>query len=123
MLPKRLLGVCVLSSGLILSDSMLDRGLAHAQQGVIDLDEEDEEEDQAPAAPAVTAGTMSEGARSAKALFDAQKWPEAALALYGVVAGETGDDDGNKQLAQYFLSISLSHEAVPGELRAVRLHR
>ena len=26
---------------------------------------------------------------------------------YGVVAGETGDDDGNKQLAQYFLSISL----------------
>jgi len=107
MLPKRLLGVCVLSSGLILSDSMLAPSLARAQQGVIDLDEEDEQEDEAPAAPAVTAGTMSEGARAAKALFDAQKWPEAALALYGVVAGETGDDDGNKQLAQYFLSISL----------------
>jgi hypothetical protein len=107
MLPKRLLGVCVLSSGLILSDSMLEPSLARAQQGVIDLDEEDEQEDEAPAAPAVTAGTMSEGARAAKALFDAQKWPEAALALYGVVAGETGDDDGNKQLAQYFLSISL----------------
>jgi tetratricopeptide (TPR) repeat protein len=86
---------------------MLAPSLARAQQGVIDLDEEDEQEDEAPAAPAVTAGTMSEGARAAKALFDAQKWPEAALALYGVVAGETGDDDGNKQLAQYFLSISL----------------
>ena len=77
-----------------MSNSMLDRGYAHAQQDVIDLDEEDEEIDAAPAAPAVTAGTMSEGARAAKALFVAQKWPEAALALYGVVAGETGDDDG-----------------------------
>ena len=90
-----------------MGSSFLDQGRAHAQQGVIDLDEEDEQVDEAPAAPAVTAGTMSEGARAAKALFDAQKWPEAALALYGVVAGETGDDDGNKQLAQYFLSISL----------------
>jgi hypothetical protein len=109
MLPKRLLGVCVLSSGLIMTSSLLDRGQAHAQQkGVIDLDEEDEQaDDSPPAGPAVTAGTMSEGARAAKALFDAQKWPEAALALYGVVAGETKDDDGNKQLAQYFLSISL----------------
>jgi hypothetical protein len=108
MLPKRLLGVCVLSSGLVMSSTMLDQGQVYAQQGVIDLDEEDEQADDAPpAAPAVTAGTMSEGARAAKALFDAQKSPEAALALYGVVAGETGDDDGNKQLAQYFLSISL----------------
>jgi hypothetical protein len=109
MLPKRWLGVCVLSSGLIMSNSLFDRGQVYAQQkGVIDLDEEDEQADDAPpAAPAVTAGTMSEGARAAKALFDAQKWPEAALALYGVVAGETKDDDGNKQLAQYFLSISL----------------
>jgi hypothetical protein len=108
MLPKRLLGVCVLSSGLIMTSSLLDQSQVYAQQGVIDLDEDDEQADEGPpAAPAVTAGTMSEGARAAKALFDAQKWPEAALALYGVVAGETGDDDGNKQLAQYFLSISL----------------
>jgi hypothetical protein len=113
MLPKRWLGVCVLSSGLIMSNSLTDHGQAFAQQkkgdkAVIDLDEEDEQADGSPpAAPAVTAGTMSEGARAAKALFDAQKWPEAALALYGVVAGETNDDDGNKQLAQYFLSISL----------------
>jgi tetratricopeptide (TPR) repeat protein len=89
-----------------MSSSMLEGGKVLAQD-VIDLDEEDEEVDEAPAGPAVQAGTMSEGARAAKALFDQQKWPEAALALYGVVAGDTGDDDGNKQLAQYFLSISL----------------
>jgi hypothetical protein len=77
-------------------------------QGVIDLDEADEQVDEkAPApGPSVTAGQMSENARAAKALFDAQKWEEAALALYGVVAGDK-DDEGNKQLAQYFLSISL----------------
>ncbi len=91
-----------------MSSSLLDQGQVYAQQGVIDLDEDDEQADEGPpAAPAVTAGTMSEGARAAKALFDAQKWPEAALALYGVVAGETGDDDGNKQLAQYHLAIPL----------------
>jgi hypothetical protein len=81
---------------------------AQAQGGVIDLDEEDEQVDEkAPApGPAVTAGQMSEGARAAKALFDAQKWEEAALALYGVVAGDK-DDEGNKQLAQYHLAIAL----------------
>ncbi len=107
MLPKRWLGVGVLSSSLVLCSAGLDEGRAYAQ-GVIDLDEEDEEVDEEPAAgPVVEAGQMSEGARAAKALFDAQKWEQAALALYGVVAGETDDDDGNKQLAQYFLSISL----------------
>jgi tetratricopeptide (TPR) repeat protein len=112
-LPRRLLGVCVLSSGLVLGSDLINGGLLTGggtafAQDVIDLDEEDEEVDNAPApGAAVTAGTMSEGARAAKALFDQQKWPEAALALYGVVAGETGDDSGNMQLAQYFLSISL----------------
>ncbi len=107
MLPKRWLGVC-LGSGLALASSVLCAPPAQAQGGVIDLDEEDEQVDEkAPApGPAVTAGQMSEGARAAKALFDAQKWEEAALALYGVVAGDK-DDEGNKQLAQYFLSISL----------------
>lgn len=107
MLPKRWLGVC-LGSGLALACSLLCAPPAQAQGGVIDLDEEDEQVDEkAPApGPSVTAGQMSEGARAAKALFDAQKWEEAALALYGVVAGDK-DDEGNKQLAQYFLSISL----------------
>jgi tetratricopeptide (TPR) repeat protein len=113
MMPKRWLGVCVLSAGLVLGSSMISSLVINGQralaQDVIDLDEDDEEVDPNAPAPgaAVTAGTMSEGARAAKALFDQQKWPEAALALFGVVAGETGDDDGNKQLAQYFLSISL----------------
>ena len=107
MLPKRWLGVGCLGSGLALAASLLCASPARAQ-GVIDLDEEDEQVDEkAPApGPSVTAGQMSEGARAAKALFDAQKWEEAALALYGVVAGDK-DDEGNKQLAQYFLSISL----------------
>src|SRR5262249_31658660 len=109
MLPKRWLGVGCLGSGLALAASLFCASPAHAQKGgVIDLDEQDEQVDEkAPApGPSVTAGQMSENARSAKALFDAQKWEEAALALYGVVAGDK-DDEGNKQLAQYFLSISL----------------
>src|SRR5262245_30740428 len=108
MLPRRWLGVCGSSVALALASALFCPAPAHAQGGVIDLDEEDEQVDtKAPApGPSVTAGQMSEAARSAKALFDAQKWEEAALALYGVVAGDK-DDEGNKQLAQYFLSISL----------------
>jgi tetratricopeptide (TPR) repeat protein len=68
----------------------------------IDLDEG------APGAQApVVAGQMTEAAASAKALFDKEKWNDAAQALHRVVNGETGDDPGNKQLAEYFLAISL----------------
>ena len=68
----------------------------------IDLDEE------APAQQGpVVAGQMTEEAASAKKLFDKERWAEAAQALYRVVNGETGDDPGNKQLAQYYLAISL----------------
>src|SRR5260221_10105979 len=68
----------------------------------IDLDEG------APASSApVTAGRMTEAAASAKQLFDKERWNEAAQALHRVVSGETGDDPGNKQLAEYFLAISL----------------
>src|SRR5690349_1042671 len=55
----------------------------------------------------VTAGTMTEGAAAAKQLFDKEKWSEAAQALHRVVSGETGDDAGNKQLAEYYLAICL----------------
>ncbi len=77
---------------------------------VIDLDEP------APAAksstagrsgPPPTAGQMTEQAAQAKRLFDAEKWGDAASALYRVFKGETGDDEGNKQLAQYHLAIAL----------------
>ncbi len=57
--------------------------------------------------PPPQAGQMTEDAAKAKRLFDAEKWEEAALALDRVRKGETGDDEGNKQLAQYHLAIAL----------------
>jgi hypothetical protein len=57
--------------------------------------------------PPPQAGQMTEQAAQAKRLFDGEKWEEAALALDRVRKGETGDDEGNKQLAQYHLSIAL----------------
>lgn len=119
MLRKRLAGVWVLAAALVCGSTS---SVAHAQ-GVIDLDDEEEETDSAgTAAPAqgaggkakpaaeqapVVAGQMTEDAAAAKRLFDKQKWAEAALGLHRVVAGETGDDPGNQQLAQYWLAISL----------------
>lgn len=61
----------------------------------------------ASAGPAPVAGQMTEQAAQAKRLFDGEKWGDASLALYRVYKGETGDDEGNKQLAQYHLAISL----------------
>ncbi len=52
-------------------------------------------------------GKMTQQAAQAKRLFDGEKWSDAALALYKVYKGETGDDEGNKQLAQYHLAIAL----------------
>ena len=63
-------------------------------------------EDQAEEGP-VTAGQMTEEAAQGKRLFDAERWSEAALVLKRVVDGETGDDEGNKQIAQYHLAICL----------------
>ncbi|MCL2726039.1 MAG: hypothetical protein FWD69_16560 [Polyangiaceae bacterium] len=72
----------------------------------------DETQPAAPAKPADTgpapvAGQMTEAAAQAKRLFDKDAWTDAALALYRVYKGETGDDEGNRQLAQYYLAISL----------------
>lgn len=88
---------------------------AQAQGGdkVIDLDEEVEEgeegegeEEEVDEGP-VTAGQMTEEAAQAKRLFDNERWAEAALILKQVVDGETGDDKGNQQIAQYHLAIAL----------------
>lgn len=57
--------------------------------------------------PPPTAGQMTEPAAQAKRLFDGEKWLDAALGLYRVYKGETQDDEGNKQLAQYHLAIAL----------------
>ena len=59
------------------------------------------------AGPAPVVGKMTQQGEQAKRLFDGEKWSDAALALYRVYKGETGDDEGNKQLAQYHLAISL----------------
>ena len=73
---------------------------------VIDLDEEGGGK-AAAEAPPVVAGEPTEGFTAAKRAFDQEKWPEAAQGMFKVVSGETGDDEGNKQIAQYHLAISL----------------
>ena len=50
---------------------------------------------------------MTEQAAQAKRLFDGEKWKDALIALQRVATGETGDDDGNKQLAEYHAAIVL----------------
>jgi hypothetical protein len=79
--------------------------------GEIELDEPAQPAGGSPKAvdnsPPPVAGQMTELAAQAKRLFDGEKWSEAALALYRVYKGETGDDEGNKQLAQYHLAICL----------------
>jgi hypothetical protein len=122
MFRKRLVAVCFLAA--FAAQTTLT-GVASAQD-VIDLDAEappPKKGGKAPSgkkgvdidldegAPAktepVTAGQMSEAAAAAKQLFDKERWNEAAQALHGVVSGETGDDPGNKQLAEYYLAIAL----------------
>jgi len=77
---------------------------AKAKKGGVDIDLDEG----APAAQGpVVAGNMTESAAQAKQLFDKERWSEAAQALHRVVTGETGDDPGNKQLAEYYLAIAL----------------
>jgi tetratricopeptide (TPR) repeat protein len=75
-----------------------------AQGNPVDI--ELDEPGNVPSGP-VTAGQMTEEAAQAKRLFDSERWSEAALALDRVQKGETGDDEGNKQIAHYNLAISL----------------
>ncbi|MBI4701502.1 MAG: hypothetical protein HY744_10140 [Deltaproteobacteria bacterium] len=95
----------VVRSCLLVCALLLTPSLAGAQGGkVIDLDSEEE---QAAEEGPVTAGQMTEDAAQAKRLFDKERWSEAALLLKRVVDGETGDDAGNRQIAQYHLAIAL----------------
>lgn len=50
---------------------------------------------------------MTEQAAQAKRLFDGERWKEAESAMKRVANGETGDDEGNQQLAEYHLAIVL----------------
>lgn len=60
-----------------------------------------------PVGPPPTAGQMTERAATAKRSFDSERWDEAAQALESVVDGTSGDDEGNRQLAQYHRAIAL----------------
>lgn len=100
---NRVASVCLLASALCFVSGEADaqqRRQQEIEHVEIELDEEE------PAGP-VTAGQMTEEAAAANRLFDRERWAEAALGLYRVYRGETGDDLGNRQIAQYHLAISL----------------
>ena len=101
-MPK-LLRYCLMLLALLLAVST-----ANAQgKRTIDLDEDEDETGEESDEGPVTAGQMTEEAAQAKRLFDSERWSEAALLLKRVVDGDTGDDDGNKQISEYHLAISL----------------
>jgi len=60
-----------------------------------------------PAPPVAIAGPMTEQAARAKRLFDSERWAEAEPALAAVAHGDSGDDAGNAQIAQYHLAIAI----------------
>jgi hypothetical protein len=57
--------------------------------------------------PPPQAGQPTDAASQAKRLYESEKWWDAAQALYRVSTGETGDDEGNKQIAQFNLAKAL----------------
>ncbi|MGC4063348.1 MAG: hypothetical protein QM784_01575 [Polyangiaceae bacterium] len=118
MLLKRQAAVCILASAVLLG-GVASPTPAFAQN-VMDLDEKPaakkgakknvdiDLDENAPAEQGpVTAGAPTEGFANAKKLFEKEKWSDAALGWYRVVSGDTGDDAGNKQLAEYYLAICL----------------
>jgi hypothetical protein len=54
-----------------------------------------------------TAGTPTDAAAHARKLYEKEKYWDAAQALFRVYSGETGDDDGNRQIAQFDLAKAL----------------
>src|ERR1700722_15914488 len=58
-------------------------------------------------APPAQAGQPTDAASQAKRLYESEKWWDAAQALSRVSPGETGDDEGNKQIAQFNLAKAL----------------
>jgi hypothetical protein len=75
---------------------------------VIDLDAGEDERDEpykpGPGEPPAI-GTMTEQAAQAKRLFDKAQWEQAAVELEPFALGAHGDDEGNRQLAEYHLAV------------------
>lgn len=59
----------------------------------------------APLGEPQMAGQMTEEAAQGRRLFNAERWADAAKIFERVVNGDTGDDTGNKQIAEYNLAI------------------
>lgn len=107
---NRLFSVCLVASALLTPSFASAQPRGSAKPAKAEASQEinlDEEEDAGADDAPVTAGQMTEEAAQAKRLFDAERWSESALLLKRVVGGETGDDEGNKQYAQYHLAIAL----------------
>lgn len=110
---NRVASICLVASALLLSPAV-----GHAQAGKgkpVAAEKADAKGSTKPnkeinldddAGP-VTAGQMTEEAAQAKRLFDGERWSDAARQLKRVVDGDTGDDEGNRQIAQYHLAIAL----------------
>ena len=120
MFLKRQAAVCILASAALLGGVATSSPAYAAKNDVVDLDEKPaakakgkkgvdiDLDENAPAEQGpVTAGAPTEGFATAKKLFEKEKWSDAALGWYRVVSGDTGDDAGNKQLADYYLAICL----------------
>ena len=73
----------------------------------IDLDQPGTGATPALVGPPPSAGQMTELAANAKRLFDSERWNDAVRAFDSVVDGTTGDDEGNRQLAQYHRAVAL----------------
>ncbi len=57
--------------------------------------------------PPAVAGQPTQAAAQAKRLYEGEKWWDAAKALFRVSNGETGDDQGNREIAQFNLAKAL----------------
>ena len=76
-------------------------GASTAELDELYLDQDDGDD------PPAGAGQMTEEAARAKHLFDGGRWEQASLLLKRVSDGETGDDETNRELAQYRIAIAL----------------
>jgi hypothetical protein len=90
------------------------KSAAVAQQAPVDMDADQPVAKPAPrksggshGAAAAAAGAGSDVAAQAKKFYETEKYWDAAQSFYRVSIGETGDDEGNKQIAQFGLAKSL----------------
>jgi tetratricopeptide (TPR) repeat protein len=58
---------------------------------------------------------MTEEAAIARRLYQAERWREAEAALRRVWTGETGDDEGERQIAEFHLATTLYRMGRPDE--------